>query len=106
MSIQLLGDIPDGNISTTAAWIACVMSSTSLLINWLSRRDQLRSDRDVAKDKLEHDTKVVSQQAEIEILRRQHADCEKNHAELKQEVAILRKRIDELIINYKHDRHQ
>lgn len=82
--------------SSVAAVIACLLAALNGLFSWLSRRDQLRSDRETARDKLEHDTRIVQQDAEIESLKSQHAECEANHAELKLEIAQLRKRLDEL----------
>ena len=82
--------------ATGAAAVACTMTAVQALFSWLTRRDQLRSDRDAAKDKLEHDTRVVQQEAEIQSLKQQHAECEANHAELKAEIAQLSRRIDDL----------
>lgn len=94
---MLFAEVVDSNTTASgASVVACALAALSGLFAWLSRRDQLKSDRDTAKDKLEHDARIVHQDAEIETLRRQHADCEKNHAELKAEMANLRRRVDEL----------
>jgi len=88
-------------VAAGASMIACAMAALSGLFAWLSRRDQLLSDRETARDKLEHDTRIVQQDAEIESLKQQHADCERSHAELKAEIAQLRRRIDDLTGNYR-----
>lgn len=84
------------NTATGAAALACTMAAVQAVFSWLSRRDQLRTDRDIARDKLEHDSRVIQQAAEIDALRQQHADCEEKHGELKAEIAVLRKRIDDI----------
>lgn len=99
---MLFAEAVDANATAAgASMIACAMAALSGLFAWLSRRDQLRAERDTAKDKLEHDTRIVQQDAEIESLKLQHAECERSHAELKAEIAQLRRRIDELTDSYR-----
>jgi septal ring factor EnvC (AmiA/AmiB activator) len=99
---MLIAQIADSNSTAAgASMIACAMAALSGLFAWLSRRDQLRSDRETARDKLEHDTRIVQQDAEIESLKHQHADCERAHIELKAEIAALRRRIDDMTGQYR-----
>jgi len=99
---MLIAQIADSNATATgASMIACAMAALSGLFAWLSRRDQLKSDRESARDKLEHDTRIVQQDAEIESLKHQHAECERSHAELKAEIAQLRRRIDDMTDSYR-----
>lgn len=94
--IAVLADVEPSTTAAGASMVACAMAAISSLFAWLSRRDQLITDKEMTKDKLAHDTRVIQQSVEIDALRKQHAECEKNHAELKSEVLNLRKRIDDL----------
>lgn len=93
---MLFAEVDPTTTAAGASMVACAAAAVSSLFAWLSRRDQLRSDRDSARDKLEHDTRVVQQEAEIKALKQQHAECEANHEALKAEIAQLRRRIDDL----------
>jgi len=99
---MIFAEAVDSNSTATgASMIACAMAALSGLFAWLSRRDQLRSDRETARDKIEHDTRIIQQDAEIESLKHQHAECEANHAKLERVVDELRKRIDDMTGQYR-----
>jgi hypothetical protein len=54
------------------------------------------SEERAAKDKAEHSKQLAEVLIELKDLRKQHGDCERNHAELQAEVKYLRQQVAEL----------
>lgn len=61
-----------------------------------SAADKLEHTRQMSEMKTEHSKQMLEVLTELREIRKQHGDCEKNHAALLAEVQFLRNEVDEL----------
>lgn len=74
--------LADAEVAAGASAIACLLAAINGLFSWLTRRDQLRFDGE-----------AIRLRQRVDTLTADHARCEQQHKELREELQDLRDRI-------------